>query len=64
MLKALEEKPFVYLVDPSASICDDNACYAMLNDELLYSDQFHLSTAGSLYVGRHISAKLNKILSD
>lgn len=64
VLKALEEKPFVYLVDPSASICDDNACYAMLNEELLYSDQFHLSTAGSLYVGRHISAKLNKILSD
>lgn len=62
--KALMQTPFVHAIDPSASICDDRACYAMLDEQLLYSDQFHLSTQGSMQVGRYLSTILNEILID
>lgn len=44
--------PAVEMFDAPSYLCDDELCWAILEGKLLYRDRDHLSTDGSLYLGR------------
>ena len=47
------EIPGLHVVDSMTVLCDEKACSQKLRSgEIIYSDQFHLSPAGSLYFAR------------
>ena len=47
----LREFPAVKVVDLPSLLCDKDYCHAMKDGVLLYKDDIHLGTAGSIYVG-------------
>jgi peptidoglycan/LPS O-acetylase OafA/YrhL len=50
----LKDFPVVKGFDTSTTLCDNNYCYAMINGELLYRDESHLSSQGSLYLAKEL----------
>jgi hypothetical protein len=42
--------PSITLLHPEEVLCDNVTCLSTLNDDLLYFDDDHLSTKGSLYI--------------
>lgn len=48
----LRQFPTVELFDAPSYLCDEELCWAMLEETLLYRDRDHLSTDGSLYLGQ------------
>ncbi|MGE3260900.1 MAG: acyltransferase family protein [Bacteriovoracia bacterium] len=60
--KVLKDFPTVKVFDPSAVLCDEKNCYAEKDGQVLYRDDRHLSSFGSLYMGRAI--KQTRLVSD
>jgi peptidoglycan/LPS O-acetylase OafA/YrhL len=50
--KVLKEFPKVRIFDPAATLCDQTYCYAMKEGRILYRDDVHLSTQGSVYLAK------------
>jgi len=46
--------PGLRIVDPLPLFCDERLCRSVLRNELLYSDDDHLSLAGAEYVLQHV----------
>ncbi|WP_281039946.1 SGNH hydrolase domain-containing protein [Rhizobium sp. AG855] len=42
-----------YIFDPMSALCDPDRCFAMADGKLLYRDDNHLSTEGSLFLADH-----------
>ena len=54
MHSILKDYPAVKVVDSAKSLCDDQYCYALKNNEVLYTDFDHLSLAGSVLIAEEI----------
>ena len=46
---------------PSDFLCDDNYCYSMINNKILYSDDDHLNQNGVNLIAPEIIKKVNKL---
>lgn len=51
LANVMREFPSVKIWDPSRELCDEQYCWAMKNDVLLYRDEAHLSESGSIWLG-------------
>ena len=54
MHSILKDYPTIKVVDSAKSLCDDQYCYALKNNEVLYTDFDHLSLAGSVLIAEEI----------
>ena len=52
--RVLQDFPQVRLWDSSLELCDGEYCWAMKDGVLLYRDAFHLSEAGSRFMGERL----------
>ena len=48
---ALEESNF-YIFDAFSLFCDNNDCKSSINGEVMFMDEYHLSTKGANYLGK------------
>jgi hypothetical protein len=48
--KVLHEFPTIKVWDTIKAFCDQNYCWAIKNDQMLYRDDNHLNETGSLYL--------------
>lgn len=53
--RVVADNPSATTFDPMSVLCNPYRCFAMDNGKLLYRDDNHLSTEGSLYLARHYS---------
>lgn len=53
-----QQRKNIYFIDPYDSFCDDNACRAIADNKVLYSDGGHLSKDGSRFFIKSIQKKL------
>lgn len=51
--RVLADHPSVATFDPLSTLCTADRCLGMVGGELLYRDDNHLSTAGSLFLADH-----------
>jgi hypothetical protein len=51
----LKDYPSVKLFDMAAYLCDDRACHAKEDGQVLYGDRDHLSYDGSVYVAKQLT---------
>lgn len=58
VMSILKDYPSVKVFDAAAQLCDEQQCFAMKENKILYRDDDHLSLDGA----RLISAKLVKLL--
>lgn len=59
----LSDYPEIKVFDVASQLCDDEHCYAVIDDELLYQDQSHLSFDGSIYVGQFLLPMIKDVLN-
>ena len=50
----LTEFPNVKVLDPIPTFCDENYCWAVKENKMLYIDEHHLSIEGARYFGKHL----------
>lgn len=55
---AQKKFPLVVFMHADAALCDQEWCWAMVNNDQLYSDRSHLTPAGSRYVLTRMKEKL------
>ena len=60
---ALSEFKNVTILDPADSICPKGSCIVVENGQSLYSDEFHLSPAGSLRLQNQLASALKETLT-
>ena len=60
MEKLSAHNPGLVLLDPEPLFCNKTTCYGIRNGQLLYSDDDHLSVAGSKYVASELSSLVFK----
>ena len=60
---ALSEFKNVTILDPADSICPKGSCIVVENGQNLYSDEFHLSPAGSLRLQQQLASVLKETLT-
>ena len=60
---ALSEFKNVTIFDPADSICPKGSCIVVENGQNLYSDEFHLSPAGSLRLQQQLASVLKETLT-
>ena len=60
---ALSEFKNVTILDPADSICPTGSCIVVENGQNLYSDEFHLSPAGSLRLQQQLASVLKETLT-
>ena len=60
MHSILKDYPTIKVVDSAKSLCDDQYCYALKNNEVLYTDFDHLSLAGSVLMAEEISKAMGQ----
>ena len=53
----LKNFPNVKVLDPLPAFCDENYCWAIKNDKMLYRDTHHLSESGSIYLGEYFKGE-------
>ena len=53
----ISSRPGLKVVDPKGALCDDNVCWAMKDNRLLYHDRHHLSAYGADLVVKSILAQ-------
>jgi len=63
-LIATKVRDKVAVVDPAEAICDERFCYAVRNNNCLYFNKDHMSTAGALLVGRKLLPVVLEQLSE
>jgi len=51
----LTKFPNVKVLDPIPAFCDENYCWAVKENKMLYIDEHHLSIEGARYFGKHLS---------
>ncbi|HEB4794849.1 TPA: hypothetical protein R0B87_004552, partial [Yersinia enterocolitica] len=64
VFKVLKDYPEVRYFDPSKYICDENYCYAFIDNKFLYmttGDNSHLSNNGSELLASPLYKKINSI---
>jgi peptidoglycan/LPS O-acetylase OafA/YrhL len=60
VLNVLKDYPKVKVFDAAASLCDQEWCWAIKNDRMLYFDYDHVSLDGSRLVGKELVSLLRK----
>ena len=60
MEKLFAHNPGLVLLDPEPLFCSKTTCFGIRNGQLLYSDDDHLSVAGSKYVASELSSLVFK----
>ncbi len=62
--RVLAEFPEVLVFDVASKLCDEDYCYATIDDKLLYHDASHLGYYGSQYVGQYIAPIIEQALKE
>lgn len=60
----LSDYPKIKVFDVASKLCDEEYCYAVIDNELLYHDQSHLSFDGSIYVGQFLLPLIKESLQE
>lgn len=60
----LSDYPNVRVFDIADKLCDDEFCYAVINNELMYHDRSHLGFDGSIYVGQFLLPLIDEALRE
>ena len=54
VMPILREFPTVKVLDPIPLLCDDDYCWAVKENKMLYIDSHHLSVEGAVYLAEHL----------
>lgn len=60
----LADYPNIKVFNVASKLCDDEYCYALIDNKLLYHDRSHLSHAGSKYIGELMVPLIKKSLNE
>ena len=55
--------PGIKSFDVATKLCDDDYCYAILDDTVMYQDSSHLSREGSKYIGQFIAPMIEQAVT-
>jgi hypothetical protein len=60
----LSDFPNIKVFDVASKLCDTEYCYAVIDNEMMYHDQSHLSFDGSVYIGRFLEPLIKEALNE
>ena len=62
--RVLKDFPNIKVFDVASTLCDQEYCYASIDNKLLYHDSSHLSYEGSKYVGQYMAPVIKDLLKE
>lgn len=62
--RVMKDFPAVTLFDTQAKLCDSEWCWAMIDGQIMYRDDDHLSAKGSEFMAKDLMPIINRALAD